>query len=201
MGLVILFFIALYVAVLVATTVLPYRFGLKQGWTRRKRRLAAAVGFLLIFLPMFWDWIPTVWLHSYYCEKYGDLTINKTPEQWKLENPDVATTLVRQKPPLQVGAGDKYYFQLSQRFRWEIEYTDKLLGIGQREDRVVDGKTGEVMARNIDFWTVHSVRSIQTFRDVKIWMNRNSCQTEGKMVNAKRFSRIEADYASLGEQQ
>jgi hypothetical protein len=79
-----------------------------------------------------------------------------------------------------------------------VNRTNKLLSIEQREDRVIDSKTGEVMLVKVDFWTAHSVRSFQSLRDLKIWMNRNSCEPAGDMVNAKRFNQLETEFASLG---
>ena len=200
MGLVVLFFILLYIAVLIGVTIFGYRWGKSQGWPPRKCWRAAAIGFLIIFLPMFGDWLPTVWLHSYYCEQYGGLTVNKSLEQWKKENPGVAETLVRQKPPLQVGAGDKFYLQLNQRFRWEIEHTEKLLWLRQNEDRVMDSKTGEILVRFINFSTGQGGRGIHGFRDMKPWMYRDSCQPPGGNKSGKKFSELMSAYETVGGQ-
>ena len=32
----------------------------KKGWAGKKRYLGAAIGFLIVYLPVFWDWLPTV---------------------------------------------------------------------------------------------------------------------------------------------
>jgi len=203
MSLVILFFIALYIAVLVAATVLPYKFGLKRGWARPKCRLAATGGFLLVFLPVFWDWIPTIWLHSYYCEKYSGLTVYKTLEQWTQENPGAAATLVRQKPPLQVGPEDHYYYQLNQRFRWEVQRAERPFGVRRRDDRIVDSSTGTVVAQLTDFSTGIAGPNAPSrgFRDIKVWMNRNYCEGDGNMVSRKEFAQLRLKFETLGGQQ
>lgn len=199
MSLVILFFIFLYLALLVGATIFGYEWGKRRKWSTTKRWSAAAIGFLVVFLPMFWDWLPTVWLHSYYCEKYSGLTVNKTLEQWKKENPGVAETLVRQQPPLQVGSLSKYFFQLNQRFRWEIEGNEKLLWLKEDHERLVDGKTGEILARYVDFSTGQPGSSVDHFRDVKIWMRRESCEPIDNHVLRKKFGIFVQHFEDLGE--
>ena len=199
MGLVVLFFLLIYLALLAAATAWCYRFGKKRGWPLRKRWSAAALGFLIIFLPVFWDWLPTVWLHSYYCEKYGGLTVNTTPEQWKKENPSAVETLVYQELSPQVGHGDKYYLQLNQRFRWEVEQTTMPLWLWHREDRIVDSNTGKVMVRYEDF-TSGQRREGKDLRDFKVWMYRGPCEPEGKMVSRKNFHEFSEAFKTMGVQ-
>jgi hypothetical protein len=198
MSLVILLVIALYVAALIVATVLGYRYGRKRGWSQRKRWMSAGIGFLIVFLPVFWDWLPTVWLHAYYCDKYSGLTVYQTPDQWNTENPGVAETLARQTPPLQVGSWPKFYVQLNQRFRWEIESTERLLWLRQSEDRLVDAKTGRVLVRVADISTGQSGRTFQSFRDYKFWLYRESCQPQGLNENRKRFSELTIAFENLG---
>ena len=200
MSLVVFFFILLYLAVLVGATVLGYQWAKWRGWPPGKRWSAAAVGFLVIFLPMFWDWMPTVWLHSYYCEKYAGLTVSKTPEQWKKENPGVAESLVRQDPPKQIGSEQAYYMQLNQRFRREAQRSEKPLWLIERQNRTVDSKTGELMVRLINFSTGQSGR-IEEFRDIKIWMNRGSCKREGQAIRRKEFGQLSHRFGTLGGSQ
>jgi len=200
MSLVVFFFILLYLAVLVGATVLGYQWAKWRGWPPGKRWSAAAVGFLVIFLPMFWDWMLTVWLHSYYCEKYAGLTVSKTPEQWKKENPGVAESLVRQDPPKQIGSEQAYYMQLNQRFRREAQRSEKPLWLIERQNRTVDSKTGELMVRLINFSTGQSGR-IEEFRDIKIWMKRGSCEREGQAIRRKEFGQLSHRFGTLGGSQ
>ncbi len=53
--------------------------------------------FLLVYLPIFWDWIPTVAVHQFYCAKDSGFWVCKTLEQWKAENPGVMEGLVTQR--------------------------------------------------------------------------------------------------------
>lgn len=196
MGLVILLFVLAYLAVLIGAPMLAYGLAARRGWQKSRRRLVAVVPFLVIFLPMFWDWLPTIWLHSYYCDKYSGLTVNKTPEQWKQANPGVAETLVRLQKPLQVGAWPKYSRALNQRLRLDIEAREMALWLRESERRVVDEKTGETLARLVDFSTGQSVRRFDHFRDIKIWMHRESCD-EHKLL--KQFGVLSQAFEDLGD--
>lgn len=198
MGLIFLAAILLYFALLFGAPALVSRYARKYNWSVGKRRLTATAVFLAVFLPMFWDSIPTLWAFSYYCDNYAGLTVNKSPEQWERENPGVAETLVRQSPPLQRGSAEKGYLQLNQRFRWTFENEDKLLTIVQREEKVVDSQTGEVLVRYVTFWTRHTIRGFKNLRDVKIWLNRNSCEPEGQMKTRSDFNRLAAAFENLG---
>jgi len=42
---------------------------------------------------VFWDLIPTLAMHKYYCANEAGFWVYKTPEQWVKENPGVAKTL------------------------------------------------------------------------------------------------------------
>lgn len=199
MGLVVLFVILLYLAALVAAPAIAYRWAAQSdGWSSRERKGIAAIAFAILFLPMFWDWIPTVWAYSYYCDTYFGLAISRTPQQWKKENPGVAETLVRQTPSLSGGSIGNRYYQLNQRFRWEIRNTDRFLTIVQRDETLVDSHTGDVLIRYIDFFTSHNVRSIQSLRDVKVWLNRNSCEPEGQRKTETHFSRLRLELQNIG---
>jgi hypothetical protein len=176
-----------------------YRLAARRGWKTSRRWLVAVLTFLVIFLPIFWDWLPTVWLHSYYCGKYSGITVNKTPAQWKEANPGVAETIARPKEPVQVGAWPRYSIKLNERFRLETEAREKALSLRESEKRVVDDKTGEVLVRLIDFSTGRSVRRFDYFRDVKIWMHRDSCEENDEHKRQKQFSALSEAFGNLRE--
>jgi hypothetical protein len=199
MGLVILLSVLAYLAVLIGAPMLAYRLAAKRGWRKSRRRLLTVLAFLAIFLPMFWDWLPTVWLHSYYCEKYAGLTVNKTPEQWKEANPGVADTIARPREPLQIGAWPKYSTKLSERFRLDIESQEKALWLREYEERIVDDKTEEVLVRLVDFSTGEGLRRLANFRDIKIWMHRGSCEPEDDPKLRRQISALSQAFANLGD--
>jgi predicted PurR-regulated permease PerM len=93
-GLLVLVVGAIYLAVLVFVTRAAYRWASRKGLPKSRRILTVAGGFLLVYLPVFWDHIPTLIMHKYYCEKEAGFWVYKTLEQWKTENPGVIEGLV-----------------------------------------------------------------------------------------------------------
>jgi len=153
MGLVIFGVMALYLVASIAIVVSAARTAKKKGRSPWRWGGAAA---LIMYLLVFWDHIPTVLAHKYYCEKEGGFWVHKTVKQWKLENPGVAETLVanREGPSTRQGDMENYtdtYF-LNQRLNWVARKTGPLLFNRWRwEKAVIDTKTNEVLAQYVDF--------------------------------------------------
>jgi len=179
-AIVVLGVIALYFIVLIACTIAGYRIAARRGLSQRKRWLGAGIGFAVIFLPVFWDTIPTLWLHRHYCKTEGGFTVHKTLEQWKTENPGVAQSLV----PIPVSqnrlvvSGASQAYQLNQRFGLIVREDLRPLGIRKRHESLVDVKTNTVLAEYTNFSTGISSwpsSGLNSLRDVKIWISRNFC--------------------------
>ena len=94
MGIVILPLMALYLGLLIWASWYGWRWAKRRNYSTGKRVLCAIGGFLIVYLPLMWDWIPTELAHRYYCKKEAGLWIYKTLDQWKAENPGVFETLV-----------------------------------------------------------------------------------------------------------
>ena len=54
---------------------------------------------LVMFLIPFWDWLPTIAAHQYYCATQAGFWNYKTLDQWKRENPGVFETLAMDHIP------------------------------------------------------------------------------------------------------
>ena len=79
LGLVVLVVMVLYLWLLVWATRRGWRWGIeKKGWAGHKRWLGAASGFLIVYLPVFWDFLPTVAVHQFYCAKDSGFWVYKT---------------------------------------------------------------------------------------------------------------------------
>lgn len=85
LALVYVFFLLLYVAFSVVVVIAVGRWAAKRGKVRWKWMTGAAA---VMWLIVFWDWIPTVLLHRHLCNTWAGVTIYKTPEQWLAENKD-----------------------------------------------------------------------------------------------------------------
>ena len=97
MGAVILPLMGIYLLLLIVGTAYGWRWAKRRGYSTAKRALCAFGGFLIVYLPLMWDLIPTDLAHRYYCKKEAGLWIYKTLDQWKAENPGVFETLVYNK--------------------------------------------------------------------------------------------------------
>lgn len=202
-GLIVLGVIALYFMVLIACTIAGYKIAAERGLSKVKRWVGAAIGFGVIFVPVFWDTIPTLWLHRHYCQTEGGFTVYKTLEQWKAENPGVAQTLVAVPVPhnRRLVAGEVQAYQLNQRFRLEVGEELRSFGIRKRREALVDVRKGDALAEYINFSTAISDWSsgIHSFRDVKVWMNRNFCTDDPRTSGRLPFGEFWSQSMLLGD--
>ena len=155
---------------------LAVRYAKKHGRSKWRWGIGA---FLLVYLAILWDWIPTVVAHKYYCEKEAGFWVYKTLEQWKAENPGVMETLVANKgaPSTRQGDMQNYtdtYF-LNTRFNWVVKHNGQFLfNRWRHEQEVVDVMTGVVLARYIDFSTSQE-RQQAGYSGWKFWLANRNC--------------------------
>jgi len=144
---------------------------------------------LVMYLIPFWDWIPTVVVHRYYCHKEAGFWVYKTLEQWKAENPGVLETLVSHKRPPSIRQGnmknytDTYY--LNTRFNWIRNKSGPiLLNRWRWEDVLIDTKNNEILARNVGFSTGYGkIGGEPEFP--KFWLHSDYCPQGG--ISDSRF--------------
>ncbi|OGT20857.1 MAG: hypothetical protein A2V90_04475 [Gammaproteobacteria bacterium RBG_16_57_12] len=174
-GLVVFGLLGLYLILLIWATRYGYRWAQKKGWTGRKRWLGAAYGFLIVYLPVFWDWIPTLVTHQYYCATESGFWVYKTLEQWKQENPGVMETLVANKvwPHQKIDGKDTAL--INQRIQLAyLERNELLLNIWPDIRELIDSNNGEVLARYVGFST-SQMRRQAGWSGWKIWLDNEDC--------------------------
>lgn len=133
---------------------------------------------------------PTVATHQYYCSTEAGFWVYKTPEQWVKENPGVMEMLVASKISPLERQGDMQNYKdtyfLNQRFNWIVKHNGKLpLNRWRHEQVVVDTKTGEVMARYIDFSTSQE-QPQAGWAGWKFWLYSPHCAGGGNNQDALR---------------
>lgn len=171
MGLVILVVLGLYL--LVSVGVVRYA----ARWARKRERRPWVWGGLAAFVMynlVFWDWIPTMVAHKYYCATQAGFWVYKTLDQWKAENPRVMETLKLQLKPHQstpFGEVDRLddRFAIETRRRRPIPFLSTTIS----ERRLLDAKTGEVLERAVDVGS--GVGNIATGGGWKFWLNQKPC--------------------------
>jgi hypothetical protein len=187
-GLIVVIALAVYLAFIVAVTLYSWRSAKKKKLPLRTRFFAATLGFLIVYLPVFWDHIPTVLIHGYYCDKEAGFWIYKGLHQWKLENPGVLEKLVARKgdPHSHTSENDNEsyvdtYF-LNERFNMIESRRGKLFLNRWRHERLlIDAKTNDVLGKYVDFSTSQQ-KPMAGWSGWKLWLQKDNCQ--GGMENA-----------------
>lgn len=154
---------------------------------------------MVMYLIVFWDYIPTEIAHKYYCYKEGGLRIHKTLEQWKKENPGFAETLTYKEISDSEGNKDKRIYHLNERFDWVINRDTVFLTVKRRHNKIIDIKNNEIIAEYTDFKSGHGspMTGYGGWGKAKMWLNNDSCDKNVK--SRKRFYKYEASIEKLGE--
>lgn len=177
MGLAYLVFFAVYLLVSVAVVRGAIGYARKSG--RSAKRWGWGAAFIMYSL-VFWDWIPTVAVHQFYCAKDSGFWVYKTLDQWKAENPGVMGGLVENKNVSVSRQGDMDSFTdtylLNQRINKIVQFYPVFswLTVHRHEQTVVDSKTKEVLARYVNFGS-----SDRQNGNLKFWMRFERCRDDG----------------------
>ena len=181
MGLIFLLVVGVYLLVSIGAVRGAIAYARQQGKSAKRWGWGAA--FVMYLIP-FWDWIPTVVMHRYYCATEAGFWVYKTPEQWKKENPGVMEMLVANKgapsryEPFDDGRGKTDTYLLNDRFNWIVTQQDfsSALPIIRSEQQVKDTKTKEVLARYVNFSTGNSVKNtVGPPGPMKYWLHSGHC--------------------------
>ena len=171
-GLILLIVGAIYIALLVLATRAAYHWAKNKGLSKSECRLVAVGGFLAVYLPMFWDHIPTLIAHQYYCVKDSGFWVYKTLDQWKVENPGIAETLVANTSVVTT----QNAYILNQRFNWAVHETRyfPINHMIRTEWQVVDSKSNEILARYVNYSASHERRQAG-WSGWKFWLDSPYC--------------------------
>lgn len=174
MGLVIIGVLAVYLLISIAVVICAIKHAKNNGKSAKRWGWSAA---LVMYLIPFWDWMPTVAVHQYYCKTESGFWVYKTLDQWKKENPGVAETLVAQRSIQATPYGELQI--LDERFSIQTHRNKPipLITTNIVERRLVDSKTGMILAKGIDVGS--GVGNIATGGGVKFWLNQRPCVEQG----------------------
>lgn len=98
-GLMVLMFFAVYLLVSIFVTRKVASWATANN---RKPWLWGGLAAFVMYNLVFWDLIPTLVMHKYYCATQAGFWVYKTPEQWMKENPEVMGTLARSLEPKKI---------------------------------------------------------------------------------------------------
>ena len=200
-GLMLLGAFGLYVVVSIIVVTITYRTAKRNGASPTRARRAAGVATLVMYLLLFWDWVPTVVAKQYYCRTQGGFYLYKTLEQWKQENPGVAETLVAPTRVQSVTEGKTTKYFLNQRFVWQIRERDlPILPVTIREEQLLDQRTGESLARLVEVGTGHGNPNVSgEWQGGKVWLRQGPCDGTGRA--RREFANLEVAAKKLGVRQ
>ncbi|MBX9849645.1 MAG: hypothetical protein K2X64_10150 [Rhodocyclaceae bacterium] len=186
MGLVIVSAMALYLLISIFVVIGAVKHAKKTGKSAKRWGWGAV---LVMYLIPFWDWIPTVAVHQYYCSTEAGYWVYKSVDQWKAENPGVMQTLVAKNitTPDQVERADednwKYTFILNQRINWTNSHSGSFpLHRWRTESTLVDSQTNSVLVRSVDFYTAQT-RSGGGWLGWKFWLAIKHCSSHAESSN------------------
>lgn len=140
---------------------------------------------LFMYLLVFWDFIPVQVKHHNLCKEQGGFWIYKTPEEWFKENPDAIGKYWKNPekfvPPEEIEGwsrsrlSDYIYFET----RLDRNYAH---AIRKYEERLVDARTGKILAHMIDFERGAGNPFLRTdsITDYKLWLGvgDNKCDSK-----------------------
>ncbi|MBN8764559.1 MAG: hypothetical protein BGP20_14160 [Thiobacillus sp. 63-78] len=174
-GIVVIPAMLLYLLLALAVVYLSIRYARKSGHSAKRWGWSAA---LVMYLIPFWDWLPTVATHQYYCAKDAGFWVYKTVDQWKAENPGIADGLHFKLRTTRTPYGELY--TLNERFAVEIRRKKaiSILPTTITEERLVDVENENILAKAIRVGS--NVNPVTDgLSGYKFWLGSRPCVTEG----------------------
>jgi hypothetical protein len=177
-----LVYLAVIGAYLIVSVLFVYgivKFARRKGF---KPWLLGVLAALVMYLLVFWDFIPVLIKHNNLCKEQGGFWIYKTPEQWFKENPDaIGKNWAKPGESLRsenIVGGTRYWdsdYIYSESF-FDRNYAH---AIRRFEERLFDARTGEVLARVVDFERGggNPMLHADSIVDYKFWLGvgNNNC--------------------------
>ena len=179
MGLMALGFFAVYLALSMWAVTAT------SGWAKANNRKPWLWGSLAAFVMynlMFWDLIPTLVMHKYYCDTQAGFWVYKTPEQWVKENPN-----------LELKPSDKQTYEgtdndhvatefINQRMNYvsKINPASAWLPIYKMENYLEDSTTKKMLILYKNY--IVGYRERNGVGQLKLWMKSEDCDVGNKAL-------------------
>jgi len=182
-GLIIIVVGLFYLLLWIAVVFFSYRLTFEMSNSKTVASIVASMICLLMYFIPFADLIPTLTAHKHHCETQAGFTVYKTPEQWAAENPGVLETLTPYKKfvplDLPIGSGT----QKNDRFGLVFKESDiDTLPLNEHRSILIDIKTQEVLAENVDFSRGYGAIGLGRKGWWKFWLAEDSCYIGSKRV-------------------
>jgi hypothetical protein len=167
----------------------------------KHRAFWASIWALAFFLIPFWDLIPTLAAFHYYCGKDGGAKINVSLDEWAKANRDVLDALQPYDPRAgSVKIGQYRRSPINQYIAHEVlsPYESKFLTIRRKEERVVDIRSGLVLAQLVDYRSGFPGLGDMGKGTWKVWLSRESCWNTYDPSPVTEFVRFQTSARKIG---
>lgn len=214
MGLMVLMFFAVYLLISMLAI------SNARAWAKANNKKPWLWGGLAAFVMynlVFWDLVPTLVMHKYYCETQAGFWVYKTPEQWVKENPELT------KEDLKT-FGKKIYVG-KEELVWNFPYQplensprrsatminkriylggeidwnfSKVIAIDKTTSYIADTKNDQKFAQQVTFGSGYGNPMVVTdWRAWKFWLAKSTCNDDVGMHTTEYDAFIEK-LTSLG---
>jgi hypothetical protein len=85
-GLIVLLFLVVYGALMIGAIRYGWRRGRRNGGSKRKAAAFASLGFLVVYLPVFWNHVPVLLRHQWLCASDAGFTQYVEPSAWRADH-------------------------------------------------------------------------------------------------------------------
>lgn len=207
-GIMMLLVAGTYIAIWILVVRFSYRLTFRVTESKKKSFSIATAFFLIMYLIPFWDLIPTLIMHKYYCNTQAGLWIYKTPEEWISENPDsldLGELKERERVKIEGSSDSWKKYHVNDRFVYEVNRSVSVfLSINLEEKIFRDKKVDKPLIRKVDFWigskraSIPSGGSLEGWRQLFVfeWLGRGKCEADGASDD---FKVIENKFRMIGE--
>jgi hypothetical protein len=185
---------------------------LAMRWARKHKRrpwVWGGVAAFAMYNLVFWDLIPTLAMHKYYCATEAGFWVYKTPEQWVKENPGVMETLTNFQPQKTERLADgRVGYWFNERIRYEVSQPEVAHAIGRYEQLLRDMDTQVILVRKIDFSLGRGSASFVSGGTLEGWRralvfgwfdDSRQCSVPSDDSPDEPFGKMLADFYKIGE--
>jgi hypothetical protein len=166
-----LYFVLMFVVVRGA-----WRLGRKDGGTKVRGLAFAGVGFLVVYLPVFWNLVPLEMVFRKKCATDAGFVAIKPPEQWAAENGARLVSLSNVDPYKMLDSRTlapglsrhEFLGGLLAREYLVDEQQQMGMTVTRTESRLIDVSTDALLAKSANY-------SVGPSGDLRVWLLRQSC--------------------------
>ncbi len=204
MGLVIILVMGLYLLIAIGVVSWAMSYAKKNG--KRVMRWGWGAAFVMFLIP-FWDWIPTVAAHKYYCATEAGFWVYKTPEQWKRENPNMRILDYGERKSDDFlmertsDGGNRTTYTMKSNIKYSNYINPILFVLKNRrvEESLLDEKQKKYLAKKVTFQSGRLSGPPKKLSHFKFWINLKQCEGENGNADKNTWDNSINEYRKLGE--